>query len=147
MKKNIALYILVILELALFCACAPAEDASVLPAGTESQQATAAPDETVPAGVPARPGSGKTGDPSAYLNDLVEKSGTVKTINDGLVLIDLADNGGEFMLRFSENSKWADGVDQKIEAGNTITCLVKPEPTLTTPSQGEVYEVTANSRS
>jgi hypothetical protein len=48
------------------------------------------------------------------------------------------------MLRFSENSTWAQGVDQEIKVGNRISCTVKPEPTFAPPSQGEVYEVYEN---
>ena len=72
-------------------------------------------------------------------------SGVVKKINGALVLIASAQDGGEFMLRFSENSKWDAGVDTQISIGNTITCMVKLEPTFTTPSQGEVFEVLSNS--
>jgi hypothetical protein len=96
-----------------------------------------------PATMPARPGSDVTEDPSANLPDLVEVSGIIKEDNQGLVLITLSD-GSDFMLRFSENSKWAQGVSKEMKPGNTITCTVKPEPTFTTPSQGEVFEVTAN---
>jgi hypothetical protein len=96
-----------------------------------------------PATMPARPGSGVTGDPSGNLQDAKEVSGTVKEVNDGLVLITLAD-GSDFMLRFSENSVFASGVEKQINVGNSITCTVKPEPTFTTPSQGEVLEVTEN---
>lgn len=78
--------------------------------------------------------------------DLVEMSGTVKEMNNGLVLIESAD-GGEFMLRFSENSKWDNGVNKELATGNTVRCLVKLEPTFTTPSQGEVIRMTANEMS
>ena len=110
-----------------------------------TQSPAADPDTSNPVGMPARPGSGVTGDPSAYLDELVEVSGTVQEVNDGLVLILLVD-GSEYMLRFSDKSHWDDGVDTKILTGNKITCMVKPEPTLTTPSQGEVIEVISNDK-
>jgi hypothetical protein len=96
-----------------------------------------------PVGMPARPGSGVTGDPSANLPDFVEVSGTVKEVNPDLVLITCND-GSDFMLRFSENSKFVEGVNQEINVGNSISCTVKLEPTFTTPSQGEVFEVLVN---
>ncbi len=117
----------------------------VEPTAMESPKPDATADASAPDGVPARPGSGATSDPSAHLNDLVEACGTVKQVNGQLVLIEPA-GGGEFMLRFSENTRWEDGVSQTIEVGNTITCQVKPEPTLTTPSQGEVFLVTGNEK-
>jgi hypothetical protein len=83
--------------------------------------------------------------PSENVADLVEVSGSVKEVKEGLVLITTQDQG-EFMLRFSENSKWADGVDTKIETGNKITCLVKLEPTFAPPSQGEVFKVVSNNK-
>ncbi len=104
---------------------------------------TSGPDGTSPAGMPARPGSGVTGDPSAHLDELMEVSGTVLEVNDDLVLMTLED-GSEYMLRFSESSQWDDGVSKEILTDNVVTCLVKPEPTLTTPSQGEVIEVISN---
>jgi len=85
-----------------------------------------------------------TGNPSSALPGLVEVSGTVKEIKQGLILIEQYDDQGGFMLRFSENTKWRDGVKKDIETGNRIKCLVKLEPTFTTPSQGEVYEVIEN---
>ena len=103
----------------------------------------AAPDAS-PALMPARPGSDATGDPSGDLGDLTEVSGTVKTAQDGLVLIALTDEGGDYMLRLSDNTRWDEGVDKTFAAGNTVSCMVKPEPTLTTPPQGEVLEVIAN---
>jgi len=115
--------------------------------GAGGPAATASPEVTAsqsPASVPARPGSGVTGDPSGNLEDLQEVTGTVQEVRDGLVLIDLADNGGEFMLRFSENTHWDDGVSQEIQVGGTVTCLIKPEPTFAAPSQGEVMEVMVN---
>jgi hypothetical protein len=102
------------------------------------------PESTAPGSVPARPGRDVTSDPSANLPDLVEVNGTVKEVKEGLILISLADEGGDFMLRFSEHSKFAEGVNTEIKAGNTVQCLVKLEPTFAPPSQGEVYEVLAN---
>ncbi len=101
-----------------------------------------APVET-PDGMPARPGSGATGDPSVNLPDLIDVSGTVKEVNEGLVLITCEDGSG-FMLRFSENSKFAEGVSREINVGNTISCSVRLEPTFTTPPQGEVFKVFEN---
>ncbi len=109
--------------------------------GQPSQPPAVESGTTGPAGM-APPYSGVTGDPSAYPDEL-EVSGTVQETNDSLVLI-LLEGGGEYMLRFSENSRWDDGVETDILAGNKVTCMVKPEPTLTTPSQGEVIEVISN---
>lgn len=80
----------------------------------------------------------------ADFTELTEVSGTVKEVKDGLVLLSLADNGGDFMLRFSENSTFAQGVDTEFKPGNTVKCTVKPEPTFAPPAQGEVYEVFFN---
>jgi hypothetical protein len=102
------------------------------------------PESTAPGSVPARPGRDVTSDPSANLPDLVEVNGTVKEVKDGLILISLTDGGGDFMLRFSDHSKFAEGVNTEIKTGNTVKCLVKPEPTFAPPAQGEVYEVLAN---
>lgn len=99
--------------------------------------------ESGPAVMPAKPGSDATGDPSANLHDLVDVAGVAKEVKKGLVLVTLED-GSDFMLRFSENTRWDDGVNQQVSVGNRITCQVKPEPTFTTPSQGEVYFVTGN---
>ena len=88
-------------------------------------------------------GSADSTDPSANPDDLQEVSGIVKEVKDDLVLISLTD-GGEYMLRFSENTTWREGADTLVAAGNKVTCLVKPEPTFTTPSQGEVIEVLVN---
>lgn len=97
------------------------------------------------AGVPARPGSGVTGDQSGNLGDLQEVSGVVRDLKPGLILIALDNNGGDFMLRMSDNTKWDAGVKSKVvKVGNTMTCRVKPEPTLAPPSQGEVYLVLKN---
>ncbi len=121
------------------------EEASPTDRAEPTAVETAKPEATAPNGMPARPDSGATSDPSAHLNDLVDTSGTVKQVNGQLVLIEPA-GGGEFMLRFSENTRWDEGVSQTVEVGNKITCQVKPEPTLTTPSQGEVFFVTANEK-
>jgi hypothetical protein len=115
-----------------------------------TQPAVSTPPSTEPsagqteAGVSARPGSGITGDESDNLQDLIEARGTVKEVNGDLVLITLSDNGNDFMLRFSENSKYDEGISKDIKAGNKIKCMVKPEETFAPPSQGEVYEVIAN---
>ncbi len=121
----------------------PTDRAEPTVAETAKPDATA--DTSAPNVMPARPGSGATSDPSAHLNDLVGTCGTVKQVNGQLVLIEPA-GGGEFMLRFSERTRWDEGVNQTIEVGNTITCQVKPEPTLTTPAQGEVFLVTGNEK-
>jgi hypothetical protein len=92
--------------------------------------------------MPAKPGLDVTYDPSANLP--VDITGIVKEIREGLVLVEIPDNGGDFMLRFSENTKWDTGVNTEIIVGNSIVCLVKPEPTVTTPSQGEVMQVLNN---
>lgn len=144
--KKILLILLPLVVLAMtLMACAADNGTASQAVTTDMTSATPTPmasEEPAPNGVPARPGSGATGDPSANLADLIEVSGVVKEVKEGLVLI--SQDGGDFMLRFSENSKWADGVDTKINTGNTITCLVKPEPTFTTPSQGEVFKVLKN---
>jgi hypothetical protein len=111
--------------------------------GTECSPSTL-PDSEAPNSVPARPGTDVTSDPSANLPDLVEVNGTVKEVKQGLVLITLADGGGDFMLRFSEHSKFAEGVGTELKTGSTVRCLVKPEPTFAPPAQGEVYEVLSN---
>lgn len=136
MKKTVAFMLLILLVIAVCAACATASPGTATPG-------TLPPAVSSPAGMPARPGSNATGDPSANLGELVEVSGTVKRAQEGLVLITTSE-GGEFMLRFSENSKWSDGVSQDIREGNTITCRVKPEPTFTMPSQGEVFLVIQN---
>jgi len=97
-----------------------------------------------PSGVPARPGSGMTNDPSVNLEDRQEVTGIVKTVNGELVLIDLAQDGGEYMLRFTEDTRWAEGVEPNICTGNTVTCIVLPEETFAPPAQGEVLEVLSN---
>lgn len=136
MKKAFISILLIVLIVSAFTACATASPAA-------ASTVTVSPAASSPAGVPARPGSGATGDPSANLGDLVEVSGAVKQVREGLVLITTGE-GAEFMLRFSENSKWSDGVSQDIREGNAITCQVKPEPTFTTPAQGEVFLVIQN---
>jgi hypothetical protein len=94
--------------------------------------------------MPARPGSGVTGDPSGNLGDLQEVSGVVIDLRSGLILIAL-DHNGEFMLRMSDNTQWDAGATSKVvKVGNSMTCRVKPEPTLAPPSQGEVYRVLKN---
>ncbi|MHB1314464.1 MAG: hypothetical protein ACYCX2_03130 [Christensenellales bacterium] len=90
-----------------------------------------------------QPSPEKTPSPSGN-PDWQEVSGTVKEVNQGLILIALNDNGGDFMLRISENTQWDAGVDKAFKTGNSVTCLVKPEPTFTTPSQGEVMRVLKN---
>jgi hypothetical protein len=94
--------------------------------------------------MPARPGSGLTHDPSVNLDDLQEVSGVVREVNGDLVLIELSGDGGEFMLRFSENSTWCEDVSTDINVGNTVTCIVKLEETFAPPAQGEVMEVLSN---
>lgn len=118
--KKLLILILALMVVFFTAACDKTEEESETTNETESTEET----EQIPEG-------------------LVEMSGTVKEVNDGLVLIETADSG-EFMLRFSENSKWDEGINKEIAAGNTVRCLVKPEPTFTTPSQGEVIKMTAN---
>lgn len=115
--------------------------ATVMPSATPQPSAA---ESTAPAASPTKPAMGNLESPPAKAA-LVKVSGVVKKINGALVLIASAQDGGEFMLRFSENSKWDAGVDTQISIGNTITCMVKLEPTFTTPSQGEVFEVLSNS--
>jgi hypothetical protein len=95
-------------------------------------------------GIPAGTDFTATGSPSATHPDLQEVTGVVKEIKQDLILLSLAENGEDFRLRFSENSKWGEGIGKEILMGNTLDCLVKLEPTFTTPSQGEVYEVISN---
>ncbi len=136
MKKIFIFILLIAMTITVCAACATASPAV-------SSPGTASPAASSPAGMPARPGSGATGDPSANLGELVEVSGTVKQIQEGLVLI-TTNEGGEFMLRFNERAEWGIGVSREIKEGNAITCRVKPEPTFTTPSQGEVFLVIQN---
>ncbi len=91
--------------------------------------------------VDAPSSTGASDDPAA---SLMEVSGVVKEQKPGLVLISLNDNGGDFMLRISENTKWAQGVSKTIKPGSCITAKVKLEPTLAPPSQGEVFLVVKN---
>lgn len=144
MRKKILIFVVVIIAVLAAASCAAKGDDVVTldPMENGGNVILPAPVET-PANVPARPGSGVTGDPSANLPDLVDVSGTVKEVNEDLVLITCGD-GSDFMLRFSENSKFAEGVSQEINVGNNISCSVKSEPTFTTPSQGEVIEVFEN---
>jgi hypothetical protein len=134
--RKLLLFLLLLMIMSVLAACTSetggTPDTS-MPAGTSA-----------PSAMPARPGSGVTGDPSASLVDLVEVKGTVKETKPGLILIELINGGGEFMLRLSENTIWDAGVSKDILAGNIMICQVKPEPTFTTPSQGEVYRVMEN---
>lgn len=140
MKKTAFLIAMLAILMAMLSACATTGQPQ---AATANALTPSASDSAAPSGVQARPGSGVTGDPSGNLQDLVEVKGTAKEVKEGLVLITLEDKS-DFMLRFSENTQWADGVDKTIKQGNTVDCLVKPEPTFTTPSQGEVFRVLEN---
>lgn len=133
MKTGFYFLIAIILIMALLSACVSQQAISIKP--SEEQTATV---------VPVSPGSGVSADTSDIINNLTEVSGKVKKVNGDLVLITLSDNGSDFMLRFSENTKWDDGVSKDIRTGNMITCMVKPEETFAPPSQGEVYEVISN---
>ena len=135
MRKLLILMLALLITMFMAVSCDTAGE-------TETETTAVAESEDAPSSMPARPGSDVTGDPSANLP--VEVMGTVKEVNDALVLIEIPDNGGDFMLRFSENTKWDTGVNTEIIVGNSIVCLVKLEPTVTTPSQGEVIQVTAN---
>ncbi|MHB1150720.1 MAG: hypothetical protein ACYCWE_10535 [Eubacteriales bacterium] len=135
MRKLLILMLALVITMFMAVSCDTAGE-------TETETTAVAESEDAPSSMPARPGSDVTGDPSANLP--VEVMGIVKEINDALVLIEIPDNGGDFMLRFSENTKWDAGVNTEIIVGNSIVCLVKLEPTVTTPSQGEVIQVTAN---
>jgi len=148
MKKKMILFTVVILAVLAAASCgAKGDDTITLDpmenGGNVILPAVDGPAVGGPAQMPARPGSGVTGDPSTNLPDLVDISGTVKDINDGLVLI-TCDDGSDFMLRFSDNSKFTEGVSQELNVGNKISCSVKLEPTLAPPSQGEVFEVVEN---
>lgn len=101
---------------------------------------TSVPNTNGPAGVDTPVSPGAT-DPTANLQEV---TGVVKDLKSGLILISLVNNGGDFMLRISENTKWAEGVDKTVKVGNCMTCRVKPEPTFAPPSQGEVYLVLKN---
>lgn len=90
---------------------------------------------------PVNPAPTETSSP-----DLQEVTGTVKEIKEGLVLITLSENAGDFMLRFSEKTQWAKGVNTELMTGNVMTCRVKPEPTFAPPSQGEVILVLKNDK-
>lgn len=133
-KRMVVAFILVLIVLLGACA-----DKAVI-------EITAAPSSASqgPNSMPARPGSGVTGDPSAILKDLTNVSGTVKEIKQDLVLITLKDGGGDFMLRFTDKTIWDEGVSKDIKVGNNMECLVKLEPTFAPPSQGEVYEIISN---
>jgi hypothetical protein len=145
MKKYLLLTVLMVVAVMLAaCGADKVEDTVTLFPGENGSAVILPSEESTPADMPARPDSGVTGDPSANLPDLVEVTGTVKEVNEGLVLISRPDTNEDFMLRFSENTKWDEGVNKELCTGNTIKCLVKLEPTFTTPSQGEVYEVIEN---
>ncbi len=137
MRKLLILMLALVITLFMAVSCDVAGEN-----GTETTSVAESESGDAPSSMPARPGSDVTGDPSANLP--VEVMGIVKEINDALVLIEIPDNGGDFMLRFSENTKWDTGVNTEIVIGNSIVCLVKPEPTVTTPSQGEVIQVLNN---
>jgi hypothetical protein len=140
MKRRLISAVLLAMAAVLLAACSAGGAGS----GSEASGITLPAPADSPAGMPARPGSGVSGDPSVNLDDRQEVSGVVKEVNGDLVLIGLAGDGGDFMLRFSENSTWCEGVSQDITVGNTIRCTVKPEPTSAPPSQGEVKEVLLN---
>jgi hypothetical protein len=125
----------------LFAACAQKSDNAITPVQSETASASGTAGGQDAVNMPARPGSGVTGDASANVPQLVDVSGTVKEVNGDLMLITCED-GSDFMLRFGEHTEWAQGVSKDINAGDFIACTVKPEPTFTTPAQGEVYEVT-----
>lgn len=145
LKNRFFVVALLLTVLFLLTACVVQKPVnSDIPPGADEAGAAASADVQDAVNMPALPGSDVTGDPSANLKDLVSVSGVVKEISEGLVLITCAD-GSDFMLRFSENSVWAEGVTKEISVGNTISCTVKPEPTFAPPSQGEVFEVTKNS--
>ena len=93
-------------------------------------------------GMPAVPGSDAAGDPSADLP--VEITGIVKEIKDTLVLVEIPDKGSDYMLRFSEISEWGTGINTEISVGSRVVCVVRPEPVLTEPSQGEVLRIVNN---
>jgi hypothetical protein len=139
MKKRLALLISFALVVLVFAACDPDGRAGgpvINPGGGPADDAGA------PQVMPALNGEGRTGDPSANLPDLNQVCGAVKEVKEGLVLITLPDNGGDYMLRFGENTVWDEGTDQSMLAeGKTITCTVKPEETFAPPAQGEVFEV------
>ncbi len=148
MKKKMILLTVVILAVLAAASCASKGDDTITldpmeNGGNVLLPAVDGPAVGGPADMPARPGSDVTGDPSVNLPELVDVSGTVKEVNEGLVLITCGD-GGDFMLRFSENSKFAEGVSQEIKVGNKVSCTVKLEPTFAPPSQGEVFEVMEN---
>lgn len=132
MTKIFGVILPLILLMILLAACAT----QVIPPATSSATNTDLPAASSPA---------VTGTPEATMPNLVEVSGVVKKIDGDLVLIATQD-AGDFVLDFSGNSKWADGVSTKIEIGNTMTCRVKPEPTFTTPDRGEVYLVLSNKK-
>lgn len=75
---------------------------------------------------------------------LVDMEGVVKQVDEGLALIELGDEGGEFLLRFTDNTVWNEGINTYVDVGNIIQCRVKPDATFTTPAQGEVFEVLKN---
>lgn len=142
-KKLFFIAVVLIVALAASACVANINENIISPEPTQNTNNILLPATDSPIGVPARPGSGVSGDPSANLPDLVDVSGIVKEVRQDLVLI-TCDDGGDFMLRFSEHSTWAEGVNKEIKVGNRISCSVKLEPTFTTPSQGEVYEVFEN---
>lgn len=139
MSKLLILMLALVLTMFMAVSCDTAGEKGTETTVTESESGDA------PSSMPARPGSDITGDPSANLP--VEIMGVVKEIKDSLVLIEIPDNGGDFMLRFSENTKWDTGINTEIVVGNSLVCLVKLEPTVTTPSQGEVIQVLSNDAS
>lgn len=141
MKRLLIAAIVWALAMVLLTACSAgagsSTDASgiILPAPADS-----------PAGVPARPDSGVSGDASVNLEDRQEVMGVVKEVNGDLVLISLTQDGGDYMLRFTEDTRWAEGVETELCVGNTVTCVVLPEETFAPPVQGEVIEVLSNEK-
>jgi hypothetical protein len=143
--KGFVIFLTIVSTILLFSACAAGapQEASATAAASAIPTETPAPATPLETATPGVSKTGVGGGLKSQAPDLVEVSGVVKKVNGALVLI-APQGGGEFMLRFSENSKWADGVNAQIDTGNTIICRVKLEPTFTTPSQGEVILVLSN---
>lgn len=139
MKRWMVSIVLCLAVITLFAACSKGTNE-----GSEGSANTLPAPMDTAAGVPARPNSDVSGDGSVNLDELMEVSGTVKEINSNMALISLTENGEDYMLRFSEKTTWRENVNTNITAGNILKCNVKPEPTFTTPSQGEVIEVLSN---
>jgi len=139
MKRWLISTVLLVMAAVLLAACSAGGTQN----GSEASGITLPAPADSPDGMPARPGSGLTHDPSVNLDDLHEVSGVVREVNGDLVLIELSGDGGNSCSGSAKIRRGAKAL-ARTSVGNTIRCTVKPEPTFAPPSQGEVKEVLFN---